>query len=54
LKQWPPGDALGWRWAGLVWACALFWFLIEDRVKLAAYWWLDHYPQRVPAGHASA
>jgi len=28
---------LGWKWAGLVWAYALFWFLVEDRTKLAAY-----------------
>jgi H+-transporting ATPase len=28
---------LGWGWAGLVWAYALFWFLVEDRAKLAAY-----------------
>jgi len=40
---------LGWRWAGLVWAYAVFWFLIEDRVKLAAYWWLDRRPRRTPA-----
>lgn len=37
---------LGWRWAGIVWAYALFWFLIEDRVKLGAYHWLDHHPRR--------
>ena len=34
---------LGWAWAGLVWAYALFWFLIEDRVKLATHSWLDHH-----------
>jgi H+-transporting ATPase len=28
---------LGWRWAALVWGYALAWFLITDRVKLAAY-----------------
>jgi H+-transporting ATPase len=28
---------LGWRWAGLVWAYALVWFLVNDRVKLLAY-----------------
>jgi H+-transporting ATPase len=33
---------LGWGWAAMVWAYALFWFLIEDRVKLAAHYWLDH------------
>jgi len=37
---------LGWRWAGLVWAYAVGWFLFNDRVKLAAYWWLDHQPRR--------
>ena len=25
---------LGWAWAGVVWAYALVWFLVEDRVKL--------------------
>jgi len=29
--------AIGWGWAGLVWAYALAWFLLNDRVKLAAY-----------------
>jgi H+-transporting ATPase len=38
---------LGWRWAGAVWAYALFWFLVEDRVKLAAYRWLGRHPRRV-------
>ena len=28
---------LGWRWAGFVWAYALVWFLVNDRVKLLAY-----------------
>ncbi|MDD4868070.1 MAG: plasma-membrane proton-efflux P-type ATPase [Mycobacterium sp.] len=37
---------IGWRWAGLVWAYAVVWFLFNDRVKLAAYWWLDHRPRR--------
>ena len=40
---------LGWTRAGLVWAYALAWFLVNDRVKLAAYWWLDHHPRRAPA-----
>ncbi len=41
---------LGWRWAALVWAYALFWFLIEDRVKLATHYWLDRHvrPDRTP------
>ncbi|OBH50745.1 plasma-membrane proton-efflux P-type ATPase [Mycobacterium mantenii] len=37
---------LGWRWAGAVWAYAVVWFLFNDRVKLAAYWWLDHHSRR--------
>lgn len=32
---------LGWAWAGVVWAYALVWFLVEDRVKLAGHSWLD-------------
>jgi len=28
---------LGWEWAGFVWAYALVWALINDRVKLLAY-----------------
>ncbi|MEO7064735.1 MAG: plasma-membrane proton-efflux P-type ATPase [Dokdonella sp.] len=34
----PP---LGWGWAGFVWGYALIWFVINDRVKLLAYWILD-------------
>ena len=36
---------LGWRWAGLVWAYAVLWFLFNDRLKLAAYHWLDQHPR---------
>jgi H+-transporting ATPase len=32
---------LGWRWALVVWGYALAWFLLTDRVKLAAYRILD-------------
>jgi H+-transporting ATPase len=32
---------LGWRWAGFVWAYAVAWFLINDRVKLLAYRIID-------------
>ncbi len=32
---------LGWGWAGFVWAYALAWFLLNDRVKLLAYRILD-------------
>jgi H+-transporting ATPase len=35
---------LGWGWAAVVWGYALFWFLVEDRVKLATHHWLDHHP----------
>jgi H+-transporting ATPase len=28
---------IGWKWALLVWVYALAWFLVNDRVKLAAY-----------------
>jgi H+-transporting ATPase len=32
---------LGWRWAAVVWGYAIIWFLLTDRVKLAAYRILD-------------
>jgi H+-transporting ATPase len=32
---------LGWNWVLLVWGYAIIWFLISDRVKLAAYKILD-------------
>jgi H+-transporting ATPase len=32
---------LGWKWAGFVWVYAITWFLINDRIKLIAYWFLD-------------
>ncbi len=32
---------LGWGWALFVWGYALVWFLVNDRVKLIAYWTLD-------------
>lgn len=34
----PP---LGWKWAGFVWAYALIWALVSDRIKLYAYQLLD-------------
>ena len=40
---------LGWARAGLVWGYALAWFAVNDRVKLAAYRWLDHHPRHTPA-----
>jgi H+-transporting ATPase len=32
---------LGWGWAAFVWGYALAWFLVNDRVKLLAYWIFD-------------
>jgi H+-transporting ATPase len=32
---------LGWKWAGFVWAYAIAWALINDRIKLLAYKILD-------------
>jgi H+-transporting ATPase len=37
---------LGWRWAGFVWAYALVWFLVNDRIKLLAYRIFD--PSKAP------
>ncbi|MCB1118053.1 MAG: plasma-membrane proton-efflux P-type ATPase, partial [Chlamydiia bacterium] len=28
---------IGWKWAGFVWAYAIVWFLLNDRIKLLAY-----------------
>lgn len=28
---------IGWKWTALIWAYALVWFMINDRIKLAAY-----------------
>ncbi len=33
---------IGWKWALFVWGYALAWFLVNDRVKLAAYRIFDH------------
>ena len=30
-------EPIGWEWALLVWGYSLAWFLVNDRVKLAAY-----------------
>jgi H+-transporting ATPase len=35
-------EPLPWKWALFVWGYALVWFLVNDRVKLLAYWILDH------------
>jgi H+-transporting ATPase len=39
---------IGWKWALLIWGYALVWFLINDRVKLAAYRIID--PERPVLG----
>jgi H+-transporting ATPase len=39
---------LGWKWAGLVWAYALAWALINDRVKLLAYRIFDPINMAIP------
>ncbi len=43
---------LGWNWVLLVWGYAIVWFLVTDRVKLAAYRILDPVKDQgaVPAG----
>jgi H+-transporting ATPase len=45
---------LGWGWAATVWAYALAWFLINDRVKLATYHWLDQRRKPSPQQHRPA
>ena len=45
---------LGWGWAVFVWGYALVWFLVNDRVKLAAYWILDRRRAREPHRRARA
>jgi H+-transporting ATPase len=41
---------IGWKWAGIVWAYALLWFLVNDRIKLAAVRVFDRLqPQEVGA-----
>src|ERR1019366_7204939 len=48
---------LGWKWAGFVWAYALVWALINDRVKLLAYRIFDPAKpsllEKKPVGHTS-
>jgi H+-transporting ATPase len=44
---------LGWGRAGLVWAYALAWFLVNDRVKLAAYGWLGRHPAASAIGQVT-
>jgi H+-transporting ATPase len=44
---------LGWRWAAFVWGYALAWALLNDRVKLAAYWVLDRIDKKAATNHAA-
>jgi H+-transporting ATPase len=39
---------LGWGWAAFVWGYAITWALLNDRVKLLAYWILDPVKTRKP------
>lgn len=36
--------AIGWKWGAVVWAYALGWFFVNDRVKLMAYKLFDPHP----------
>jgi H+-transporting ATPase len=40
---------IGWGWALFVWGYALAWFLVNDRVKLLAYWVLDRAKAKTPS-----
>jgi H+-transporting ATPase len=42
---------IGWGWALLVWGYALAWFLVNDRVKLAAYRIFDRHQPAFLAAH---
>lgn len=33
--------AAGWKWTAIVWGYSVFWFLVEDRVKLAVHEFLE-------------
>ena len=44
---------LGWGWALFVWGYALAWFLVNDRVKLLAYWIFDR-PTMTPRTKAES
>jgi len=35
---------IGWKWSLLIWAYALAWFIVNDRIKILAYRIFD--PQR--------
>jgi H+-transporting ATPase len=44
---------LGWKWALVVWAYALAWFFVNDRVKLAAYRIFDRRQSGLLEKHAA-
>ena len=35
---------IGWKWVLVIWGYALVWFLVNDRIKLAAYRLFDREP----------
>jgi H+-transporting ATPase len=45
---------LGWGWALFVWGYALAWFLVNDRVKLLAYWIFDRARPEKPGPEVKA
>ena len=42
-------DPLGWGWAAFVWAHAIVWTLLSDRLKLLTYRVFDRSPDVAPA-----
>jgi H+-transporting ATPase len=47
-------SSIGWARAGIVWAYALAWLFVNDRVKLATYRWLDTHPGKTSTGEIAA
>jgi H+-transporting ATPase len=45
---------LGWKYAAIVWAYAVIWFVVNDRVKLIAYRILDRLDARLKASRPHA
>jgi H+-transporting ATPase len=45
---------LGWGWVAFVWGYALVWFLVNDRIKLLAYWILDREKSASPTPRSPA
>ena len=40
---------LGWGWGVFVWGYAFTWFLVNDRLKLFAYWFFDPVKAKAPS-----